>query len=694
MSRRRLLITSALPYANGDIHLGYLLEAVQTDIYARFQRMLGNDAVYVCASDAHGSPIELKARELGKKPSQIAAHYQRRHFSDLKDFNISFDAYHTTDSEETRRHLYAIYEEAKSKGLIYKKDVEGLYSPEDERFLPDRWVRGTCPVCKSEDQYGDSCEKCNSTYRPTDLIDPRSAISGGRVETRTSEHVFYKLSQTQDFLEEWVNRPESMPSTTRAFVREWLQEGLNDWDISRDAPYFGFSIPGEDDKYFYVWLDAPVGYIGATEVYASKAGRSADEFWKDDSSQVVHVIGKDIVYFHCLFWPSVLKTGGYTVPHRVQVHGFLTVNGQKMSKSRGTFINARVYLNHLDPEYLRFFLASKLRPEPSDLDLNIGSWEDPSDPESLDASKSELAERVNSEFVNNLANFSSRVIQFLNKRLDSRLGPLPEEAAEACRRLQQHFKPKIGEAYERFDSAAALRLINELALEANRYFQEQAPWKLIKEDEEKARAVCTMGANYVKALTGFLKPVVPVYAEKVEKALDIGPIGWEDIAYDLSERKVGTFETLVTRIDPEAVKAMVLESRERARASDGGADGESEDRKALDPPLKPEITIDDFLKIDLRVARVLKAEQVEGADKLLRLTIDVGESEPRAIFAGIKKHYQPAQLEGRRIIVVANLRPRKMRFGLSQGMLLAASDGDDVLLLGVDDDASAGSSVG
>ncbi|HSR49949.1 MAG TPA: methionine--tRNA ligase [Acidobacteriota bacterium] len=690
MSRRRLLITSALPYANGDIHLGYLLEAVQTDIYARFQRMLGNDAVYVCASDAHGSPIELKARDLGKKPSEVAGYYQARHVRDLKAFNISFDAYHTTDSEETKKHLYAIYQEAKAKGLIYKKDVEGLYSPEDERFLPDRWVRGTCPVCKAEDQYGDSCEKCNSTYRPTDLIDPRSAISGGPVEVRTSEHVFYKLSATQGFLEEWVEREDSMPSNTRAFVREWLQEGLNDWDISREAPYFGFPIPGEQDKYFYVWLDAPVGYIGATELYASQSGRSAEEFWKSDSARLVHVIGKDIVYFHCLFWPSVLKTGGYSVPHRVQVHGFLTVNGQKMSKSRGTFINAEVYLRHLDPEYLRFFFASKLRPEPSDLDLHIGSWEDPSDPESLDASKSELLERVNSEFVNNLANFSSRVIQFLNKRLDSRLEELPSEAADASRRLQDHFKPQIAQAYERFDSAAALRLINELALEANRYFQDQAPWKLIKDDPEKARAVCTLGANYVKALTGFLKPVVPIYAEKVEKALDIPPIAWDDIAYDLCNRNVGTFETLVTRVEAKDIKAMVLDSRQETE----GESMQDEPAKKLDPPLRPEITIDDFLKVDLRVAEVLKAEHVEGADKLLKLTIDVGESEPRTIFAGIKKHYDPSKLEGRRIIVVANLKPRKMRFGVSQGMLLAATDGDDVLLVDVDGNPSPGSSVG
>ncbi|MEE8585250.1 MAG: methionine--tRNA ligase, partial [Acidobacteriota bacterium] len=397
-ARERYLITSALPYANGDIHLGYLVEAVMTDIFARFQRMKGHEVAYVCASDAHGTPIELKASELGIAPEEVAGNFQKAHARDLEGFQISLDMFHTTHSEETRQHLYAIYEAARAKGLIYSKEVEGFYSPEDERFLPDRWIRGTCPKCKAPDQYGDSCEVCNSTYRPTDLIEARSAISGGSLEVRKSSHIFYKLSATQPFLEKWVEE-RRMPEATLQFVRDWLSTGLRDWDISRDAPYFGFPIPDEEGKFFYVWVDAPVGYIGATEKYCRQSGRSSDEFWKDPASKVVHVIGKDIVYFHCLFWPSMLETAGYNTPHRVQVHGFLTVNGQKMSKSRGTFINASTYLKHLDPEYLRYFYASKTRPEPDDLDLNIGSWEDPDDPESLDASKSELVQRVNSEFV-------------------------------------------------------------------------------------------------------------------------------------------------------------------------------------------------------------------------------------------------------------------------------------------------------
>lgn len=687
MSKERILVTSALPYANGDIHLGYLVEAIQTDIYVRFQQMKGNECIYVCASDCHGSPIELKARKLGVSPEELAAGYQKAHLRDLKGFLISLDAFHTTHSEETRKHLYAIYDAAKAAGLIFTKDVDGLYSPSDGRFLPDRWVKGSCPNCGARDQYGDSCEVCGATYSPIDLGEPYSAISGGKLEVRSSPHVFYQLSATQPFLEEWVRSPGRVPEATRRFVQEWLGKGLQDWDISRDAPYFGFPIPDEEGKFFYVWVDAPVGYIGATEYYCAQVGARVEDYWKNPDSKVVHVIGKDIVYFHCLFWPSMLHTAGYNTPEHVQVHGFLSVNGEKMSKSRGTFINASTYLKHLDPEYLRFLYASKIRSEPTDLDLNVGAWTDPDDPASLDSSSSELVERVNAEFVNNIANFCSRVIQFLNKRLDSRLGPLPAECRAAARRIEEEVKPKVARAFDSFDHAAAMRLTNELALEANKYFQDAQPWKVVKEDAEAARAICTIGANYVKVLTGFLRPVVPTYAAKVEKALKIEPIDWEGIRFDLSERSIGEFENLVTRVDPEAVKAIVMESRESL--SDAG-----DSSKPHSPPIKPEITIDEFLKVDLRTAEILEAEAVEKADKLVRLTIDLGEPQPRTIFAGIKKHYRPEDLKGRRIVVVANLKPRKMRFGTSQGMLLAATDESDVLLLDIDGEPASGSSVG
>ncbi len=684
-SPSKILVTSGLPYANGDIHLGHLVEYILTDIFARYHKMCGRDIIYACATDAHGSPVELKALDLGIPPEEVAKRYHESHYRDMTAFGIHLDVFHTTHSDETRRHVEAIFEEARKKGLIYTKDVEGFYSPDDERYLPDRFIRGTCPNCKSPNQYGDSCEVCNVTYRPTDLIDPRSAVSGGTLELRTSLHYFYKLSATQDFLKDWVNSEGRMPDATRKFVNEWLTGGLQDWDISRDAPYFGFLVPGETDKYFYVWLDAPVGYIGATEKYCATSGSSVDDYWKDESTRIVHVIGKDIVYFHTLFWPSVLRTAGYNLPQQVHVHGFLTVNGQKMSKSRGTFINAATYLKHLDPEYLRYFFASKIRPGPEDLDLNLGTLADPDDPDSLDASSSEFVERVNAEFVNNVANFSSRVIQFLNKRLGSRLGDLPAESTEIEQRLKSTFEPRIAAAYESFDLASVMRSVTELALEANKYFQDSQPWKVIKDDPERARSICTLGANYVKAITAFLKPVVPHYASKVEAALAIQPLGWDDIRFDLANREIGQFETLVTRVDPEGVKAMVHDSRERAS---------SQKKQTLDPPIKPEITIDEFLKVDLRVARVVAADKVEGADKLVQLTIDVGEPESRTIFAGIKKHYSLENLVDRRIVVVANLKPRKMRFGVSQGMLLAATDGDDVLLLALDGDPSSGSTVG
>lgn len=689
MANRRLLVTSALPYANGDLHLGHIVEFVLTDIWVRFQRMRGKDVVYVCASDAHGSPIELKALQLNKRPEDVAEGYRKNFIRDLRQFDISLDTFHTTHSPETQKHVYAIFEAARDKGLIYKKEVEGLYSPEDQRFLPDRFIRGTCPRCKSPDQYGDSCEVCGSTYTPADLIDPRSAISGGTLEKRKSAHYFYKLSDTVESLKEWVGAKGSMPNTTRQFVNEWLEGGLHDWDISRDAPYFGFPIPGESDKFFYVWLDAPVGYIGATEKYCAEHGCDAADYWKDPGTDIVHVIGKDIVYFHCLFWPSVLGTADYNRPKRVQVHGFLTVNGEKMSKSRGTFINASTYLRHLDPEYLRYFYASKLRAEPSDLDLNIGTWADPEDPESLDTEGSELVTRVNTEFVNNIANFASRVVQFVNKRFDSRIGPLPPESDDIRRRLVEDYRARIEKAYDAFDCGAAVRIVNELALEANKLFQESEPWKVIATDPERADAICTLGINYVHAIAGLLKPVVPRFAAKVEKALQVDPIAWEDIDFRLENRSIGLFETLVVRVDPQAVKALVIESRLPGEPSAS----EKKEKKPV-TAIKPEITIDEFLKVDLRVALVLSADYVEGADKLLRLTIDVGEENPRNIFAGIRKHYDPKTLEGRRIVVVANLKPRKMRFGISQGMLLAASDGDDVLLLSLDGEPSAGSTVG
>ena len=683
----RILVTSALPYANGDIHLGHLVEYIMTDIYVRYLRLTGADVVYMCASDAHGSPIELKAHELGIRPEELVTDYQKRFIADFEAFQIKFDRFYTTHSDETKKHSYAIFEEAKKKNLIYTKEVEGLFSEVDQRFLPDRWIKGTCPKCGAADQYGDSCEVCAATYRPSEMINPRSAISGDTPVSKKTVHYFYRLSECEDFLRDWVKQPGRMPEATRLFVNEWLDGGLKDWDISREAPYFGFLIPGETDKYFYVWLDAPVGYIGTTEKWCEENGKDVDDYWKKPGTRIVHVIGKDIVYFHCLFWPAMLKNAGYNLPDRVQVHGFLTVNGEKMSKSRGTFINAGTYLKHLDPQYLRYYYACKQRPEPDDLDLHIGVWPNPDDPDTLDTTHAEIVERVNAELVNKLANLASRVIPFISKRLEGRLGPLPESAAEIGRRLAEKIKPQVAAGYESFDFAGAMRTVLELAEEGNKYFQDAEPWKAIKEDPEEARAICTLAANYVKSLTGLIKPVVPEYARKIEAALNIEPLTWDDIAFNLENHTVGTFEPPVVRVDPDLVKKMILESRQSIGLG-------RKEKQALTPPIKPEITFEDLDKVDLRVAEIKDAQSVEGADKLLQLTIDLGEESTRTIFAGIKKYYDPQDLIGRKIVVVANLKPRQMRFGLSQGMLLAATDDQDVLLLGLDGSPAPGSTIG
>ncbi len=713
---KRTLITCALPYANGDVHIGHLVEHVLADIHVRFLRMRGDEVVFLCASDAHGSPIEIKARELGVAPEQLVADFRQRHHADLERFSVHYDEFYTTHSEETRRHAYAIFEAAKSHGLVYTKDVEGFFSEVDRRFLPDRWVRGTCPKCGAPDQYGDVCEVCGSTYRPTELIDPRSAISGDTPVLRTSTHYFLRISQRQDFLRDYVATPGRMPDATRGFVNEWLAGGLRDWDISRDAPYFGFLIPGETDKYFYVWLDAPVGYIGTTQKWCDDHGKRIEDYWKSPDTRIVHVIGKDIVPFHTLFWPAMLDAAGYTLPEHIQVHGMLTVNGEKMSKSRGTSIRARTFAEHLDPQYLRFYFASKLKPEPSDLDMNLGVWADPADPATLDARKSELVERVNAELVNKIANLANRVIPFVRTKLDGRLGALPPEAAAVAERFEREIKPAIESAYASFDFASALKSIAELAEAGNGYLQEAAPWKVLGGgDGERARAICTLGASYVKVLAGLVKPVVPTWSERVESALGIEPLRWSDIHFDLEQRSLGdpAADVRIERIDPDRVRAIVVASRadpgKKAPAADSGQEKPmSEDQSTevvapeaalAPPPVDREITIDEFSKVDLRVGLVKSASLVEGADKLVRLEVDLGEARPRNIFAGIRKHYAVEALVGRRVVVVANLAPRKMKWGVSEGMVLAATDlasskgAERVLVLDVDGTPAPGSTI-
>ncbi|MFN7952875.1 MAG: methionine--tRNA ligase [bacterium] len=710
---KRTLVTCALPYANGDIHLGHMVEHVLADIHVRFLRMRGADVVFLCASDAHGSPIELKARELGVEPAAMVAEYQRAHHADLERFGVHYDEFYTTHSEETRKHAHAIFAGAKAAGLVYTKDVEGFFSEVDQRFLPDRWIRGTCPRCGAVDQYGDSCEVCGATYRPTELVNPRSAISGDTPVLRTSTHYFLRISERQDFLREWVNTPAHMPAATRGFVNEWLEGGLRDWDISRDAPYFGFLIPGETDKYFYVWLDAPIGYVGTTEKWCNDHGRRVEDYWKSADTRIVHVIGKDIVPFHTLFWPAMLDAAGYTLPARIQVHGFLTVNGEKMSKSRGTFINARTFAEHVDPQYLRFYFASKLRAEPDDLDMHLGTLGDPTDPATLDASKSELVERVNAELVNKIANLASRAIKLVREKLDGRLGALPPEAAEVAARFASTQKPAIASSYATFDLASALKGVVELAEAGNAYFQDSAPWKVLAVDRERARSIATLGVNYVAVLAGLVKPVVPGWSERVERALGIEPASWDTLGFHLEDRALGDpdADIRIDRIDPAKVKAVVLASRAsldrkpETRAKEIAVETEKATEVAnvevapVVPAVGAEITIDDFGKVDLRVGLVKTASLVEGADKLLRLEIDLGEGRLRNIFAGIRKHYAPEALVGQRVVVVANLAPRKMKWGVSEGMVLAATDAaspkgaERVLVLGVDGQPAPGSTI-
>ncbi|MDY0004219.1 MAG: methionine--tRNA ligase [Polyangia bacterium] len=687
----KILITSALPYANGDIHIGHLVEYIQTDIFARFHRLLGNEVLYFCASDTHGTPIEIKASQLGISPEDLVARYNAEHYRDFVDFQIFFDRFYTTHSPETEHHAVAIYEALKAGGLTYTKDVDLAYCEHDGRFLPDRFVKGTCPKCGAEEQYGDNCEVCGATYDPTDLVHPVCSLCGNPPERRVSKHYFFALSSCREQIRAWIDAPGHLHSTTANWLKSAFLEGeLRDWDISRDAPYFGFHIPGETDKFFYVWLDAPIGYIGTTQKHCDELGLDFDGYWKRPGTRIVHVIGKDIAYFHCLFWPAMLINSNYRVPDRVQVHGFLTVNGQKMAKRTGTAVSARTYLEHLDPQFLRFYYASKLGPTNADLDLSL----------------EDFVNRVNADLVNKVANLASRAHSFVAKRLDNRVGGPDPQAADLVASTVARF-PVIREAYEGFEFARALREIVEISELANKYFQDRAPFHAIKDDPEEARRICTTALGFVKVLSILLKPILPELAARVERSLGLGELSWADLAFDFQDRELGPFERLAERMELKAVEAMIEAQRQKHAAAEvpgsgqAGASGASAEpstpaAQAFEPePIAPEISIDDFAKIDLRVARVMAADQVEGAEKLLKLTIDLGNGpgKERTIFAGIKAHYAPEDLVGRLVVVVANLAPRKMRFGLSEGMVLAASCPTGVFVLGTDSKVLAGSRV-
>jgi methionyl-tRNA synthetase len=655
-----ILITSALPYANGSIHLGHLVEYIQTDILVRFLKMTGQDAVYMCADDTHGTPIEVNARRAGITPEELIGRYYEEHQRDFADFDIAVDCFHSTNSEENRRHSEYIFEQLRQQGHIVVRPVAQYYCEPDGRFLPDRFIRGTCPnpKCRATDQYGDVCEVCGTTYNPTDLEEPRCAICGTTPVIRESDHYFFTLGEYESFLRDWIDTPGRVGPETRRFLESWLNEGLRDWDVSRDGPYFGFKIPGEENKYFYVWLDAPVGYIATTERFCRETGRDFDAYWHNPDAKIYHIIGKDIVYFHTLFWPAMLKGAGYTLPSKVLVHGFLTVNGEKMSKTRGTFVNARTYLDHLDPQYLRYYYAAKLNGSQDDLDLSL----------------EDFINRVNADLVNNIANLVSRVVPFVNRQFEGRIGHLSAEVQPLIDDIRSRI-PRIREHYERMEFNRAVQEIVAISDIGNKYLQDAAPWEVIKQDRQAAQAICTFAVNCCRTVANLIKPVLPRYAADVEAILQAPSVAFDDAAsFDLEDHAIGAFERLAERVDPKRVEAMMA-----ASAADLESQTSTEPAVSVEN-IEPEITIDDFAKVDLRVATVIQAETVEGADKLLRLRVDIG-SEERTVFAGIRESYEPGDLIGKQVIVVANLKPRKMRFGVSEGMILASGpDGANVVV--------------
>ncbi len=651
-----ILVTSALPYANGSIHLGHLVEYLQTDIFVRFLRLVGEDVVYVCADDTHGTPIMLAAQAAGISPEDFIARWHAEHAADFRDFGVQFDHYSSTHCDENRKHAYRIFESLRAGGHLEKRSVEQTYCPTDAMFLPDRFLRGTCPRCKTPDQYGDSCEACGATYAPADLIEPHCAVCGSSPELRSSEHWFVKLGDFHDFLEEWTGAPEKLQGYVRNYVQRWIQEGLRDWDITRDAPYFGFPVPGEEGLFLYVWMDAPVGYIAATEQLCAATGRDFESYWRKPGARILHFIGKDIIYFHTLFWPAMLHAAGYTLPEAVHVHGFLTVDGRKMSKSRGTLIRARTYLDHLEPTYLRFYFASKLSSAVEDIDLSF----------------EEFGNRVNAELVNKVVNLASRSAQFLSKRLDGGLGPAPADAEALLARVPD-LVDRVAAFYREREFSRVVRELVSLAEDANLYLQQAAPWDAIKTDPERARGICSVGVNLTKVLAVLLKPIVPDYAQRVQDLLGLPELRWSDARCDLWAGSVRPFERLLDRLDTAALDAiqqdsLALYEKERA-AAEARAAAASFDYEV--EPLEPVIDAATFFQGDLRVARVLEASEVEGMRKLLRLKVSLGPLGERNIFAGIRQSFDPKDLVGLQVVCAANLAPRTMSCGVSEGMILA-----------------------
>ena len=670
MSNRKILVTNALPFANGPIHLGHLLGYIQADIWVRFQRMQGNEVAYVCADDTHGTAIMLSAEKQGITEQELIDRVNKEHQRDFASFHVNFDMYYTTHSEENRELASLIYGRLKDADKIARRDIAQLYDPEKEMFLADRFIKGECPKCGAADQYGDNCEVCSSTYDAHDLKNPYSTISGATPVTKESTHFFFKLPDFTDMLKEWTRSGVLAPQVANK-LSEWLDAGLQEWDISRDAPYFGFEIPGEPGKFFYVWLDAPIGYMASfRKLCETRDDLDFDDYWREGSSkELYHFIGKDIINFHALFWPSMLETAGFRKPDLISVNGFLTVNGQKMSKSRGTFIMAETYLNHLNPEYLRYYFAAKLGNTPEDLDLNLDDF----------------VQRVNSDVVGKVVNLASRSAGFISKNFSGQLGDSLEVPA-----LLQEFQAagdEVAALYENREFSKAVRQIMALADKANQYIAERQPWVIAKENRQSpdVQAICTTGINLFRILVIYLKPILPEIAEKVESFLKVDPLQWQDSTSLLTNHAIDKFKPLMTRVETDKVDQMIDASKESLSTGESPA-APVDDSPLGKDPISEEIEFPDFAKVDLRVVKILNAVHVEGADKLLKLTLSLGQDSDgeeitRTVFSGIKAAYEPEKLVGMHTVMVANLKPRKMKFGLSEGMILASGAGNEVYLL-------------
>lgn len=677
--KRKILVTAALPYANGHIHIGHLVEYIQTDIWVRFQRLRGNRCVFVCADDTHGTAIMIRARNEGRSESEVIAEMQASHEADFERFQISFDNYGSTNSEENYKICCEIWSGLRDKRLIVERDVSQLFDPEAGTFLADRFVRGTCPKCSSKDQPGDNCDKCGSTYSPADLIDPRSTLSGATPETRTAKHLFVELEQLHEFLDDWTQNGEHLQTEVANYLRgHFLGDPLRDWDISRPAPYFGFEIPDSPGNYWYVWFDAPIGYIASTAQWCAANGEQLDDWWKSESTEIHHFIGKDITYFHTLFWPGMLKSAGFSLPEKVHIHGFLNVGGEKMSKSRGTFVRAAKYLEHLDPAYLRYYFASKLGSRLDDIDLNL----------------EEFTTKVNADLVGKVVNLASRTAKFAGK-----VG-LTEEYPEdgGLFTTAATAGDAIAAAYEQCDYARAMRLIMELADRANPYVENAQPWVLAKQEDgtEKLQEVCTVALNLFRQLAIYLAPVLPDLARQCGELLGEEITHWNQSQRPLVGTNVNKFKHMLTRVKIEDVEKMVEESKEDSapEAATSGSKWNDSAEPLTAEPLAETCTIDDFVKVDLRVARIIAAEHVPDARKLLKLTLSLGGDAEKNVFAGIKAAYEPESLVGRLVVCVANLAPRQMKFGLSEGMVAACGPGgEEVFLLSPDSGAKPGQRV-